>query len=96
MCIRVRLNQAIVDAYLRRGLLAPHVADICESYKQQLDGMLGCLAECPGVCTSLDCFPITHLRSSALWAARYPTRSPGAIKMCIRDRIISLIKRTPD
>ena len=43
------LNQAIVDAYLRRGLLAPHVSEICENYKQQLDGMLGCLAECPGV-----------------------------------------------
>lgn len=43
------LNQAIVDAYLRRGLLAPHVTEICQSYKRQLDAMLERLAACPGV-----------------------------------------------
>ena len=34
------LNQAIVDEYLRRGLLAPHVKRICAGYKEQLDAML--------------------------------------------------------
>lgn len=43
------LNQAIVDAYLRRGLLEPHVAEICASYKQQMETMLSLLEECPGV-----------------------------------------------
>ncbi|MGI6238076.1 MAG: PLP-dependent aminotransferase family protein [Christensenellales bacterium] len=37
------LNQAIVDAYIRRGLLKPHIARICESYKTQLDAMLRAL-----------------------------------------------------
>ena len=43
------LNQAIVDAYLRRGLLQPHVEEICKSYAKQLDTMLGLLAKCGGV-----------------------------------------------
>lgn len=43
------LNQAIVDAYLRRGLLAPHVKEICLSYAQQMNTMLGLLAKCGGV-----------------------------------------------
>lgn len=43
------LNQAIVDAYLRRGLLSPHVAEICQSYRQQMNTMLGLLAKCGGV-----------------------------------------------
>jgi len=34
------LTQAIVDEYLRRGLLAPHIARICGNYKKQLDAML--------------------------------------------------------
>ncbi len=38
------LNQAICDAYLRKGLLAPHVEQICLSYARQLDTMLQCLA----------------------------------------------------
>ena len=43
------LNQAIVDAYLRRGLLMPHVEEICRSYAQQMNTMLGLLAKCGGV-----------------------------------------------
>ena len=43
------LNQAIVDAYLRRGLLAPHVQRICLSYAEQMNTMLGLLAKCGGV-----------------------------------------------
>ena len=43
------LNQAIVDAYLRRGLLTPHVQRICQSYAQQMNTMLGLLAKCGGV-----------------------------------------------
>ena len=43
------LNQAIVDAYLRRGLLKPHVEEICQSYAQQMNTMLGLLAKCGGV-----------------------------------------------
>ena len=43
------LNQAIVDAYLRRGLLAPHVKEICQSYAVQMNTMLGLLAKCGGV-----------------------------------------------
>lgn len=34
------LNQAIVDEYLRRGLLLPHIARICGNYKLQLEAML--------------------------------------------------------
>ena len=34
------LNQAIVDAYLRRGLLEPHVNSINVTYKNQLKAML--------------------------------------------------------
>ena len=43
------LNQAIVDAYLRRGMLAPHVKEICQSYAQQMNAMLGLLSKCGGV-----------------------------------------------
>jgi len=43
------LNQAIVDEYLRRGLLAPHVKRICASYAEQMNTMLGLLAKCGGV-----------------------------------------------
>ncbi len=43
------LNQAIVDAYLRRGLLMPHVERICQSYAEQMNTMLGLLAKCGGV-----------------------------------------------
>ncbi len=43
------LNQAIVDAYLRRGLLMPHVEEICQSYALQMNAMLGLLAKCGGV-----------------------------------------------
>ena len=43
------LNQAIVDAYLRRGLLMPHVERICQSYAQQMNTMLGLLSKCGGV-----------------------------------------------
>ncbi|MBR4428863.1 MAG: PLP-dependent aminotransferase family protein [Clostridia bacterium] len=43
------LNQAIVDAYLRRGLLMPHVEEICKSYALQMNTMLGLLAKCGGV-----------------------------------------------
>ena len=43
------LNQAIVDAYLRRGLLMPHVKEICQSYAQQMNTMLGLLSKCGGV-----------------------------------------------
>ena len=34
------LNQAIVDAYLRKGLMPDHLARICGDYKRQLDAML--------------------------------------------------------
>lgn len=34
------LSQAVVDGYLRRGLMQPHIEKICLSYKQQLDLML--------------------------------------------------------
>ncbi len=34
------LSQAVVDGYLRRGLMQPHIEKICKSYKQQLDLML--------------------------------------------------------
>ena len=43
------LNQAIVDAYLRRGLLMPHVKRICQGYSRQMNTMLGLLAKCGGV-----------------------------------------------
>ena len=43
------LSQAIVDAYLRRGLLMPHVKEICESYSQQCSAMLSLLESCAGV-----------------------------------------------
>ena len=43
------LNQAIVDVYLRRGLLKPHVEEICKSYAHQMNTMLGLLGQCAGV-----------------------------------------------
>ena len=43
------LNQAIVDEYLRRGMLMPHVESICKSYAQQMNTMLGLLSKCGGV-----------------------------------------------
>ena len=43
------LNQAIVEAYLRRDLLAPHVAAICKRYGEQLDCMLDALSNMRGV-----------------------------------------------
>lgn len=43
------LNQAIVDAYLRRGMLAPHVKEICQSYGEQMNLMLSLLSKCGGV-----------------------------------------------
>ncbi len=43
------LNQAIVDAYLRRGMLMPHVERICVSYAEQMNTMLGLLSKCGGV-----------------------------------------------
>ena len=43
------LNQAIVDAYLRRGMLKPHVESICVSYARQMNTMLDLLGKCGGV-----------------------------------------------
>lgn len=43
------LNQAIVEAYLRRGLLAPHVSAICEKYSAQMNCMLSALENISGV-----------------------------------------------
>ena len=43
------LNQAIVDAYLRRGLLMPHVESICKAYGEKMNTMLGLLSKCGGV-----------------------------------------------
>lgn len=34
------LTQAIVDAYIRKGLLGPHIERICADYRKQLDLML--------------------------------------------------------
>ena len=47
------LNQAIVDRYLREGLLPGHIRTICADYKLQLDAMLEELARFPEgtVCT---------------------------------------------
>ena len=41
------LNQAIVDQFLRRGLLPDHIRSICEGYKAKMRKMLGCLEEFP-------------------------------------------------
>ena len=41
------LTQAIVDQYLRRGLLPDHIKRICRSYKAQLDAMLSELSTFP-------------------------------------------------
>lgn len=41
------INQAIVDQYLRQDLLPGHIKSICESYKQQLEAMLGDLEGFP-------------------------------------------------
>ena len=43
------LSQAIVDAYLRRNLLMPHVEEICKGYARQMNTMLGLLSKCGGV-----------------------------------------------
>ncbi len=41
------LNQAIVDRYLRKNLLAPHIAEICDGYRIQKDAMLSELSAFP-------------------------------------------------
>ena len=43
------LNQAIVDSFLREGLLPGHVGSICRLYARQLDTMLTGLSKCAGV-----------------------------------------------
>ena len=43
------LNQAIVDRYLRDGLLKPHVKEICDMYRRQLNAMMDCLKTLSGV-----------------------------------------------
>ena len=43
------LNQAIVEAYLRRDLLAPHVAETCQRYGAQMTCMLDALEQMEGV-----------------------------------------------
>ena len=41
------LNQAIVDAYIRKGLMPGHLARICGEYRQQLNAMLDCFKYFP-------------------------------------------------
>lgn len=41
------LTQAIVDQYLRRGLLPDHIRSICQSYQAQMNAMLDELATFP-------------------------------------------------
>lgn len=43
------LNQAVVDAYLRRNLLRPHVQSICTRYAEQMRCMLSALSSMDGV-----------------------------------------------
>ena len=42
------LNQAIVDAYIRKGLMPGHLQRICDDYKKQLDAMLDGFKYFPG------------------------------------------------
>ena len=41
------LTQAIVDQFLRRGLLPDHILSICASYKEQMDAMMAELSTFP-------------------------------------------------
>ena len=41
------LNQAIVDAYLRKGLMPGHLERICGDYRKQLNTMLECFKHFP-------------------------------------------------
>ena len=41
------LTQAIVDQFLRRNLLEPHIQEICKGYAEQLHAMLDDLAAFP-------------------------------------------------
>ena len=41
------LNQAIVELYLEKGLLEPHLKRICADYRHQLDAMLDALSAFP-------------------------------------------------
>ncbi|MBQ8136260.1 MAG: PLP-dependent aminotransferase family protein, partial [Clostridia bacterium] len=43
------LNQAIVDRFLRDGLLPGHVESICRLYARQLDAMLEGVSKCAGI-----------------------------------------------
>lgn len=43
------LNQAVVDAYLRRDLLRPHVQSVCARYAAQMQCMLAALSTMDGV-----------------------------------------------
>ena len=41
------LNQAIVDQYIRRGLLPDHIRRICQGYGEKMRQMLDCLGRFP-------------------------------------------------
>lgn len=43
------LNQAIVESYLRRNLLAPHVAKVCKRYGEQMNRMINALEKIPAI-----------------------------------------------
>ncbi len=43
------VNQAIVDRFLRDGLLKPHVKEICDMYRAQMNAMMECLEKLSGV-----------------------------------------------
>ena len=43
------VNQAVVDQYLRQGLLMPHVENIRKAYGEKADAMLQMLSKCGGV-----------------------------------------------
>jgi len=46
------LNQAVVDKYLRKGLLPGHIKEICKSYDEQMNAMLDELKSFPEGTTS--------------------------------------------
>lgn len=43
------LNQAVVDAFIRRDMLDKHVEEICVGYRAQMETMLSLLGQCSGI-----------------------------------------------
>lgn len=83
------LNQAIVDAYIRRGLLRPHIERICVNYKKQLDAMLDAFKDFPA-----GTMHTTPEGGLFVWAALPEGISARALLMKAIDQLVAFVPGT--